>query len=154
MIRSEESAGETSEREDGLRSERRWMRRCLALAREAGASGEAAVGSVVTTLDGVWVADGRENVRATWDVTAHAEVEAIRAACRALKNGDLSGCVLYTTVEPCILCSYAIRETGIARVVIGSWVDDIGGVTSAYPILTAPVTHEWRPPPVIVKVHP
>jgi tRNA(adenine34) deaminase len=128
-----------------------WMRRCHELASEAAARGEAAVGSVVTRLDGTWVADGQENNRASLDVTAHAEVEAIRAACRALSTLDLSGCVLYTTTEPCLLCSYAIRETGIARVVIGRWIDEIGGVTSPFPVLTAPVTADWSAPPDIVK---
>jgi tRNA(adenine34) deaminase len=130
------------------------MERCADLAREAAGAGEAAVGSVVTTADGVWVADGRENVRAARDVTAHAEVEAIRGACRALGTLDLSGCVLYTTAEPCILCSYAIRETGIARVVTGAWVEDIGGATSRHPVLTDAAMPGWRPPPVVILYEP
>jgi tRNA(adenine34) deaminase len=129
--------------------ERHWMRRCTTLAREAALSGEAAVGSVVTTEHGAWIADGRENVLALQDVTAHAEVEAIRAACRARGTLDLSGCVLYTTTEPCILCSYAIRETRIARVMIGRWVVDIGGVTSRHPVLTDAAVAGWGRPPVI-----
>jgi tRNA(adenine34) deaminase len=145
MIRGEHGKSETE-------AMSRWMRRCEALAREAAAAGEAAVGCVVTTDDGVWVADGRENVRAARDVSAHAEIEAIRAACRVRDTLDLSGCVPYKTTEPCILCSYAIRETGIARVVIGAWVDDIGGVTSAFPVFLAPDVPGWRPPPEIVHV--
>jgi tRNA(adenine34) deaminase len=127
----------------------RWMERCAALGREAAASGEAAVGSVVTTGNGTWVADGRESVRTSKDVTGHAEVEAIRAACRVRGTLDLSGCILYTTAEPCILCSYAIRETAVARVVIGAWVEDIGGVTSRHPILTDTEMPGWGPPPAI-----
>jgi tRNA(adenine34) deaminase len=129
-----------------------WMRRCHELAEEAAANGEAAVGSVITTLDGKFVVEARENVQAACDVTGHAEVEAIRAACLIRRSLDLPDCVLYTTTEPCFLCSYAIRETGIARVVIGKWIEDIGGVTSAYPILTEPVTADWPPPPVIVQM--
>jgi tRNA(adenine34) deaminase len=132
----------------------RWMRRCRELAREAASAGEAAVGCVVTTGEGTLIAEGVENVRGTLDVTAHAEVEAVRAACRALGTSDLSGCVLYTTTEPCLLCSYAIRETRIARVVIGSWVEEIGGVTSPYPLLVTQFTGNWPPPPVVVRVDP
>lgn len=131
-----------------------WMRRCHELAKEAAANGEAAVGSVITTLDGQFVAEAWENVQASYDVAGHAEVEAIRAACRTRRSLDLSDCVLYTTTEPCLLCSYAIRETGIVRVVIGKWIEDIGGVTSAYPILTTPVTPDWSPPPIIVQMTP
>jgi tRNA(adenine34) deaminase len=138
--------------DDGPPGARDWMRRCEQLAQAAATAGEATVGSVITTRDGVWIADGQENVNATWDVTGHAEVEAIRAACRTLKTRDLSDCILYTTTEPCLLCSYAIRETGIASVVIGEWVEEIGGVTSEYPILVASVNPDWSPPPTIVKV--
>lgn len=126
------------------------MRHCLHLAREAQAQGDAPVGSVVTTGEGEWVAEGREAVAARQDVTAHAETEAIRAACRALGRMNLSGCVLYTTTEPCFLCAYAIRETGLSRVVIGTWIEDIGGVTSRHPILTDPHINGWAQPPDIV----
>jgi tRNA(adenine34) deaminase len=126
------------------------MRRCAALAREAADAGEVGVGSVITAGDGNWIADGRESVLGARDVTAHAEVEAIRAACRARGTLDLSGCVLYTTAEPCILCSYAIRETGMARVIVGSWVPDIGGVTSRHPILTDTAVAGWGKPPAIL----
>lgn len=135
-------------------AEQRWIHRCYKLAEEAAAHGEAAVGSVITTRDGVFVVEARENVRASYDVTGHAEVEAIRSACRIRHSLDLSDCVLYTTTEPCFLCSYAIRETGIARIVIGKWIEDIGGVTSVYPILTASVTPDWPPPPAIIQMTP
>ena len=139
---------------DNERVDARWMERCRELAQAAANRDEAAVGCVITTGVGAWIADGRENVTATLDVTAHAEVEAIRAACRALRTFDLSDCVLYTTTEPCLLCSYAIRETRIARVVVGSWVEEIGGVTSPYPLLVTQFTGDWLPPPVVVKVDP
>jgi tRNA(Arg) A34 adenosine deaminase TadA len=145
MIRGEHGKTETE-------AMSRWMRRCDALAHEAAAAGEAAVGCVVTTDDDARVADGGENVRAARDVSAHADIEAIRAACHVRGTLDLSGRVLCTTTEPSILCSYAIRETTIARVVIGAWVDDIGGVTSAFPVLLGPDVPGWRPPPEIVHV--
>jgi tRNA(Arg) A34 adenosine deaminase TadA len=58
------------------------------------------------------------------DPTAHGEVVAIRATCRALKTVRLEGATLYTTCEPCLMCTSAIMWAGIGRVVIGAtWAD-------------------------------
>ena len=70
--------------------------------------------------DGEVIAEGVEAVRAKVDVTAHAEIEAIRAATALVGGRDLSGCVLYTTVEPCVMCAYAIRLARISIVVSGA----------------------------------
>src|SRR5215831_9362256 len=95
-----------------------YMRRCLELAEIAALAGDTAVGAVIVRGDEV-VAEGIERIRATLDPSAHAEVDAIRQACRHLDTLDLRGCTLYSTVEPCVLCGYAIRRTGIAHVVYG-----------------------------------
>jgi tRNA(adenine34) deaminase len=58
--------------------------------------------------------------------------------------------VLYTTAEPCLLCSFAIREARIERIVIGTSVPHIGGATSPYPILSAADVPPWGAPPTIV----
>jgi tRNA(adenine34) deaminase len=81
--------------------------------------------------------------------TCHAEVEAIRNAVR--KQGkDLSAATLYTTHEPCILCSYVIRHHRIRRVVIQHAVAHMGGATSAYPILAAKDIPIWGEPPEVI----
>ncbi len=91
------------------------MRRCLELAETAALAGDTAVGALIVCGDEI-VGEGVERTRATHDPSAHAEVEAIRQACQHLETLDLQGCSLYSTVEPCVLCGYAIRRTGIARV--------------------------------------
>jgi tRNA(adenine34) deaminase len=125
-----------------------WMQRCLQLAQEAKERGEAAVGAVIVH-EGVLLAEACEQVKTLIDVTAHAELIAIRQACQVSGARDLTDCILYTNVEPCWMCSFAIRETGISQVVISASVPDIGGVTSTYPILTDANINGWRTPPII-----
>lgn len=127
-----------------------FMRRCLALARQAATRGDAPVGSVVAR-DGGEIAGAGERVDSALDIAGHAEIAAIRLACQALDTLALAGCTLYTTAEPCFMCSYAIRQTGIARVVIGAPVAGVGGVTSRYPILTATDIAGWPAPPAIAQ---
>ena len=130
-----------------------WMTRCHDLAEQSRQSGDAAVGAVIVR-DNAMVAEATERVCATKDIAGHAEILAIRHACRALQTLDLSGCTLYTNVEPCWMCSYAIREARVSKVVIGAAVPDIGGVTSRYPILTDPNIDGWSDPPIIVWLRP
>jgi len=110
------------------------MRQCLDLARAALEKGDSPVGSLIVK-DGRVVARGIEAVKAASDPTAHAEVEALRSACERLRTLDLSGSVLYTNVEPCWMCSYAIRQTRIARVVFGLRNETVGGLSSKFRVL-------------------
>lgn len=126
------------------------MERCIELAKEARSSGEVAVGSLVVRRGEV-VGAGAEATRAKFDPSAHAELEAIREACRAVGSLDLSDCVLYTTVEPCFLCAYAIRATRVPRVVMGTDAGEVGAVRSRYPILSDPSFRRWGPPPELVS---
>ena len=96
----------------------RFMRMALDEAARGKAEGNVAVGSVVTQGDAV-VARGRTLVTSTFDVTAHAETVALREAGRALQRVDFSGCVLYTTFEPCPMCCGAILAGGISTLVMG-----------------------------------
>jgi tRNA(adenine34) deaminase len=128
---------------------RAWMRRCLALAFAAHEEGETAVGALITRGNDV-IGEGREETRSRLDPSAHAEVQAIRAACEHERSCDLSGCTLYTTVEPCVLCAYAIRRTGVSRIVYGVPAGQAGGATSRYDILLDRKLAGWPPPPTIV----
>lgn len=110
------------------------MRQCLDLARVASEQGDSPVGSLIVK-DGRVVARGIEAVKARSDPTAHAEVEALRSACERLRTLDLSGSVLYTNVEPCWMCSYAVRQTRIARVVFGLRDEKVGGFSSKFRVL-------------------
>jgi len=119
-----------------------YMRRCLELAAIAALSGDTAVGALVVCGDEV-VGEGVERTRSTRDPSAHAEVEAIRQACRHLDRLDLRGCSLYSTVEPCVLCGYAIRRTGIAHVIYGVPAGQAGACTSSYAILADRDLEGW-----------
>ena len=98
-------------------SDEQYMRRALALA--ARAEDEVPVGAVVV-LDDAIVGEGWNRPLSTHDATSHAEVEAIRAAGRALGNYRLAGATLYVTLEPCTMCVGAIFLARIARVVYGA----------------------------------
>jgi tRNA(adenine34) deaminase len=126
-----------------------FMRRCIELAHQAAQSNDTLVGSLVVR-DGRIIGEGVEAVKAKSDITAHAEIEAIKAACAALKTTSLSGCVLYSTAEPCFMCAYAIRQAKMSLVVFGRAAPGVGGVTSAHPILTDASIQNWNPPPDVV----
>ncbi len=126
-----------------------YMGRCLHLAREAKESGETAVGSLVV-CNGEVIGKGVEATRRKRDPSAHAEMEAIREACQTLDSLDLSGSTLYTTVEPCFLCAYAIRATRVERVVMGTDAGEVGAVGSHHPFLSDPSFQRWGPPPSVV----
>ena len=127
-----------------------FMRQCLELGRAPAGEGEVPVGAIVL-LNGRILGRGREASRSSLDVTAHAEVNAIRDAARAKGTIDLHGSTLYTNVEPCVLCSYAIRRSSIDRVVIGAPTAALGGVTSRYPILVDPQLQGFGSPPTILR---
>jgi len=92
------------------------MRRAIALGHENVRSGSGGPFAAVVVKDGRIVAEGANRVTATNDPTAHAEVVAIREACRALGDFQLAGCDLYTTCEPCPMCLGAIYWARPARV--------------------------------------
>ena len=95
------------------------MQRALALAQRARDAGEVPVGAVVV-LDGKLVGEGWNRPISGSDATSHAEIEAIRAACRELRNYRLTGATLYVTLEPCAMCIGAMFHARIARVVFGA----------------------------------
>ena len=96
------------------------MSLALALAREAAAAGEIPVGCVVLGPDGQVIGRGRNRREEGRDATAHAEIEAIREACRRRGDWRLSDCTLYVTLEPCPMCAGAILNARIPTVVYGA----------------------------------
>ena len=100
-------------------SDEQFMQRALELARRAEAEGEVPVGSVVV-LDGKVVGEGWNRPISANDPTAHAEIQALRAAAGALKNYRMPGAVLYVTLEPCEMCLGAMFHARIARAVFGA----------------------------------
>ncbi len=125
-----------------------FMRRCIEVAELARKTGDFPVGALVAR-DSRIISEATEAVKANLDVTAHAELLAIRRACVILKSLDLSGCILYTTAEPCWMCSYAVRQTQIRQLIVGTTVPYVGGVSSKYPLLTDSEISCWPPAPSV-----
>ena len=98
----------------------RYMSLALELAREAFDMGEVPVGCVIADSAGTVVGRGRNRRPESGDATAHAELEAIRAACAAVGDWRLEGCALYVTLEPCPMCAGAIINARIPTVVFGA----------------------------------
>lgn len=108
----------------------KYMRAALDLAREAAAAGEVPVGCVVFTRSGEIIGRGRNRREESSDATAHAEVEAIRAACAALGAWNLSGCGIAVTLEPCPMCAGAIINSRLSPVIYGAKEPNSGSVGS------------------------
>ena len=100
-------------------SDEKYMRRALELARRAQEEGEVPVGSVVVIANEI-VGEGWNRPIAACDPTAHAEIQALRAASAAAKNYRLTGATLYVTLEPCEMCVGAMFHARIARAVYGA----------------------------------
>jgi len=96
-------------------NDRTLMRRCIRCGESATSHGDVPIGALVADGDEV-LAEAGNSIRASGELTGHAELNAI-AAARRRRGGMLSGCTLYTTVEPCAMCAFCIREAGLNRVV-------------------------------------
>lgn len=116
------------------------MRRALELAAEAEAAGEVPVGAVVTCGDEV-VAERRNGMRGSLDPTAHAEMEAIRAAAAALGASRLDECTLWVTLEPCAMCAAAISLARLKALRFGAEDPKGGGVVHGPRIFAQPTCH-------------
>ena len=114
-----------------------YMELAIAEARKAAELGEIPIGAVLVHAGQVIAA--AHNMRETWnDGTAHAEVIVIREGCKKLGRWRLSGCTLYVTVEPCPMCSGAIVNSRVDRVVYGCPDVKAGGAESIFNIITNP----------------
>ena len=103
-----------------------FMRRCVSVARAGSSKGEYPFAAVISRRD-EFVCEAHNMVRCVSDVTRHAEIVALSEAQRKLGSTSLEDCTLYSTVEPCAMCSYAIRETRVGRVVFGLRSPLMGG---------------------------
>ena len=102
----------------------RYMARAIELSLENVRSGAGGPFAAVVVKDGRIIAEGTNRVTSTNDPTAHAEIVAIREACRALSSFQLTGCDLYTTCEPCPMCLGAIYWARPARVFFAATAAD------------------------------
>jgi len=104
-----------------------FLRRAIALATENVLSGQGGPFGAVIVRDGHIVGEGANSVTATYDPTAHAEVNAIRAACRTVGTFTLAGCELYTSCEPCPMCLAASYWARLDRIFYGCSAADAAG---------------------------
>ncbi len=121
--------------------ERRWMERALLLAQRAEAEDEVPVGAVLVR-DGEIVGEGWNRPIQTHDASAHAEIQAMRAAGQRLKNYRLPETTLYVTLEPCVMCAGAIAQARVARVVFGARDPKGGAAGSVFDLL--PTDHRFN----------
>ncbi|MDP3317385.1 MAG: nucleoside deaminase [Devosia sp.] len=112
----------------------------LDLAAEAAAAGEAPVGAVIMEGDRILAAE-RNRMRQLADPTAHAELQAIRAALATRGTGRLDGCDLYVTLEPCAMCAGAIAHARLRRVVYAAADPKAGAVDNGVHLFDSPSCH-------------
>ncbi len=120
-----------------MRTDEDYMNLALDEARKAFAKDEVPVGAVVVSGERILAAAHNETVSAP-DAAAHAEMIAIREACRAAGNYRLTDARLYVTLEPCLMCAGAILQARLARVVFGARDPKAGAVFSLYQVLHDP----------------
>lgn len=97
-----------------------WMGLALQEAMSAFAEDEVPIGCVIVSAQGKLIAKGYNQTERLQDPTAHAEMIAITAACEYLGAKYLSNCTLYVTLEPCLMCSGAIRWAQVDTIVFGA----------------------------------
>jgi len=119
-------------------SDEDFMRMALELAHEAEAADEVPVGAVIV-FDGNVIGRGRNAPIERSDPTAHAEILALREACAAVGNYRLEGAILYTTLEPCVMCAGALVAARIKKVIFGARDLRFGGVRSKFRLADADV---------------
>jgi tRNA(adenine34) deaminase len=124
--------------ERGPSTDAHFMELALRLAETAISRGQTPFGAVIVDRDGQVVGQGHNTVRADRDPTAHGEIVAIRDAWRRLGAWQrLTGSSLYTSCEPCLLCSFVITQLGVGRVVFAARGTD---VPTYKPLLGADLT--------------
>jgi tRNA(adenine34) deaminase len=127
-----------------------YMQQCLQFAKVALAKGDPPVGALLV-FNGEVIGKGIEAGRSTGDVTNHAEIVAVR---NAIDNGyadHLQHATMYTTHEPCLMCSYIIRHHKVPQIVYGTTVPLVGGATSQFNILLTEDVPKWGKRPTIIS---
>lgn len=122
-------------------STEKYMQQALTQARKAYLLGESPVGCIVVR-DGIVISRAFNLRQSRRDATLHAEMIAIRKACRKLKSWRLTDCDLYVTLEPCYMCAGAIIQARIRHVYFGAKDDKAGAVVSNNMLFELPHNHK------------
>jgi tRNA(Arg) A34 adenosine deaminase TadA len=115
-----------------------WMRQALTQAEAAEALDEVPVGAVLVSESGDLLAAGHNRTISLSDPCAHAEIEALRAAGKALGNYRLLGTTLYVTLEPCAMCAMALVHARVKRVVFAAADPKTGACGSVFDLIADP----------------
>lgn len=118
-----------------------FMDQAIALAKEAAQEGEVPVGAVVVLGDKI-VGTGRNRREKSKNALAHAEIEAINEACRTLGGWRLWQCDMYVTLEPCPMCTGAIINSRIKRLIYGASDCKAGSCGSVVNLFELPYNHK------------
>lgn len=129
-----EAAVSPTDEHGGQPPHERWMQRALELAERASEEGEVPVGALVVR-DGEILGEGWNQPIASHDPTAHAEIQALRAAARFAENYRLPGADLYVTLEPCPMCASAIVHARIRHLIYGASDPKGGACGSVFDLL-------------------
>jgi tRNA(Arg) A34 adenosine deaminase TadA len=122
-------------------SDESWMQCALSLAMHGERThGEVPVGAVLV-LDDKEIGRGWNRNITRHDPTAHAEIVALRQACRGTRNYRLPGATLYVTLEPCAMCAMALVHARVKRVVYGARDPKTGAAGSVFDVLVSPRTN-------------
>ena len=119
----------------------KFMLEALKEAEIAASEGEVPVGAVIVQ-NGEIIARARNNREATADATGHAELLAIREACRVLGGWHLESCELYVTLEPCPMCMGAIINSRLGKVIYGAKDAKAGACGSVIDLRSYPLNHK------------
>lgn len=117
-----------------------FMAECIKEAKKCSKWGDVPVGAIVVK-DGEIIARAHNEREKNNLATSHAEVLAINKACKKLGNWNLSGCELYVTLEPCVMCSGAVISSRVDRVVFGAYDKRFGCCGTLYNLLNDRFNH-------------
>ncbi len=126
-----------------------YMQQCIELGKKAMLKGDSPVGAVIVK-DEMVIGIGIESGKSSKNITKHAEIEAVNDALHKTKFKNLEGCVLYTTHEPCIMCSYVIRHYMLQTIIYGTQIEHVGGITSDLKVMSTFKVPNWGNPPQII----
>ena len=107
-----------------MNDDEKYMKTAIEEARKSVKADGAPIGAVMVK-DGEAIATGQSLVWTKKDPSCHGEIECMRNACQKLQTLDLSGCILYSTLEPCSMCLGCAGWTGLSEIVFGAYQEDI-----------------------------
>ncbi|MCL1835152.1 MAG: nucleoside deaminase [Oscillospiraceae bacterium] len=127
-----------------MKNPEEYMHLALQLAGEAGKRGETPVGCVITDKAGTVIGRGSNRREEQKSALAHAEMEAISEACRALGDWRLDACTIYVTLEPCPMCAGALIMARAGRVYYGARENASGSCGSVLNLFMEPYGHKTQ----------